>query len=68
MSNLQSGGGLRIGPLVMKQFEKRYFETYSDAEIWIGNTRDDHDGIIRKDEYGKYYIFVKSESQEKQSI
>ena len=38
MSKINSGGGLNIGPLYMKQMAKKWFDTYSDAEIWMLNS------------------------------
>ena len=33
MQNLINKGDLKIGPLIMKQMAKKWFDTYSDAEI-----------------------------------
>lgn len=49
-------GKMRI-TLNMKQYEKLYFDSYSDAEIWLSNTNRLNDGVIRQ-EGGRYYIFV----------
>lgn len=57
MSNLNSSGGLHISGIQMKQMTKKYFDTYSDAEIWMLNSGMETDQTIYK-EAGKYYIFV----------
>lgn len=67
MSKLSSGGGLNIGPLVMKQMAKKWFDTYSDAEIWMLNSGMSTDQTIYK-EAGRYFIFVDEDSRQKQSI
>lgn len=67
MSKLNSGGGLNIGPLVMKQMAKKWFDTYSDAEIWMLNSGMVTDQKIHK-EAGRYFIFVDEDSRQKQSI
>lgn len=60
MSKLNSGGGLKIGPLIMKQMAKKWFDTYSDAEIWMLNSGITTDQKIHK-EAGRYFIFVDEE-------
>lgn len=55
---MKNEGNLKIGPLTMRQFKKRYFGTYSDAEIWLSNTTEVTDNVIRKENDQKYYIFV----------
>ena len=60
MSKLSSGGELNIGPLVMKQMAKKWFDTYSDAEIWMLNSGMATDQKIHK-EAGRYFIFVDEE-------
>ena len=60
MSKLNSGGGLKIGPLIMKQMAKKWFDTYSDAEIWMLNSGMVTDQKIYK-EAGRYFIFVDEE-------
>jgi len=60
MSQLNSNGGLSIGPLVMKQMSQKWFDTYSDAEIWMLNSGMATDQKIRK-EAGRYFIFVDEE-------
>ena len=57
MSKLNSGGGLNIGPLYMKQMSKKWFDTYSDAEIWMLNSGMVTDQTIYK-EGGRYFIFI----------
>lgn len=57
MSNLNSDGGLHISGFQMKQMTKKYFDTYSDAEIWMLNSGMETDQTIYK-EAGKYYIFT----------
>lgn len=57
MSKLNSGGGIKIGPLIMKQMAKKWFDTYSDAEIWMLNSGITTDQKIHK-EAGRYFIFV----------
>lgn len=59
MTSMNSEGGLRVGKIIMKQFEKKYFASYSEAEIWKSNTTEEHDNIIRKESSEKYYIFVR---------
>ena len=57
MSKINSEGGLNIGPLYMKQMAKKWFDTYSDAEIWMLNSGITTDQKIHK-EAGRYFIFV----------
>lgn len=57
MSKLNSNGSLTVGPLNMKQMEKKWFDTYSDAEIWMLNSGITTDQKIHK-EAGRYFIFV----------
>lgn len=60
MTNTAGCGGLKIGPLVMKQFEKVYFDTSYDAMCWILDTIYETDGEIRReDNNGKWYVFTK---------
>jgi len=68
MASMNSGGGLKLGTIIMKQFEKKYFASYSEAEIWKANTTEEHEDIIRKESTEKYYIFVRTNSQEKQGL
>mgnify|MGYP003610912386 FL=1 len=51
----------------MKQMEKKYFDTYGDASVWLCTTTEENDHIIRK-ENEQFYIFVRSNSQEKQTL
>ena len=67
MTGMVSGGGLKIEPIIMKQMEKKYFNTYGDASIWVCTTTEENDHIIRK-ENEQFYIFVRSNSQEKQTL
>lgn len=70
MSKLNSGGGLNIGPLYMKRMIQKWFDTYSDAEIWMLNSGMVTDQTIYK-EGGRYFIFIEepeNSSREKQSI
>ena len=67
MTGMASGGGLKIGPIIMKQMEKKYFDTYVDAGVWLCTTTEENDHIIRK-ENEQFYIFVRSNSQEKQTL
>ena len=60
MSKIDSEGGLNIGPLIMKQMAKKWFDTYSDAEIWMLNSGMATDQKIHK-EAGRYFIFVDEE-------
>ena len=60
MSKIDSEGGLNIGPLIMKQMAKKWFDTYSDAEIWMLNSGITTDQKIHK-EAGRYFIFVDEE-------
>ena len=64
MSKLNSNGGLTVGPLNMKQMKKKWFDTYSDAEIWMLNSGMDTDQTIYK-EGGRYFIFVDEENEKK---
>ena len=61
MSKIDSDGGLTVGPLIMKQMPKKWFDTYSDAEIWMLNSGMSTDQTIYK-EGGRYFIFVDEES------
>ena len=60
MQNLINKGELKIGPLIMKQMVKKWFDTYSDAEIWMLNSGITTDQKIHK-EAGRYFIFVDEE-------
>lgn len=60
MQNLNNKGDLKIGPLIMKQMAKKWFGTYSDAEIWMLNSGMVTDQTIYK-EAGRYFIFVDEE-------
>ena len=60
MQNLINKGDLKIGPLIMKQMAKKWFDTYSDAEIWMLNSGMTTDQKIYK-EAGRYFIFVDEE-------
>ena len=60
MQNLNNKGDLNIGPLIMKQMAKKWFDTYSDAEIWMLNSWMVTDQKIHK-EAGRYFIFVDEE-------
>ena len=60
MQNLINKGDLKIGPLIMKQMVKKWFDTYSDAEIWMLNSGMTTDQKIHK-EAGRYFIFVDEE-------
>jgi len=60
MQNLNNKGDLKIGPLIMKQMAKKWFDTYSDAEIWMLNSGMVTDQKIYK-EAGRYFIFVDEE-------
>lgn len=60
MQNLINKGDLKIGPLIMKQMAKKWFDTYSDAEIWMLNSGMATDQKIHK-EAGRYFIFVDEE-------
>jgi hypothetical protein len=64
---MKSGGGLRVSKLNMAQYVKKWFESYSDAELWLENTTQKNDGLIRT-EGGRHYIFVVEDSQEKQTL
>lgn len=57
MQNLINKGDLKIGPLIMKQMSQKWFDTYSDAEIWMLNSGMATDQKIHK-EAGRYFIFV----------
>ena len=57
MPKSEGSGNFHIGPLSMRQFEKKYFDSYSDAEMFLLNEDNNTDGVIRK-ETGRYYIFV----------
>lgn len=59
---MQSGGGLRVSKLNMNKYIKKWFDSYSDAELWLENTQQKNDGLIRT-EGGRHYIFVLEESQ-----
>ena len=61
MTKMESGGILSIGPLVMKQMKQKWFDTYSDAEIWMLNSGMSTDETIHK-EAGRYFIFVDEET------
>lgn len=61
MADASGSGGIRINKLNMRQFEKKYFENYSDAEIWLAETTQSNDGQIRQEIGGKHYIFVEKE-------
>ena len=60
MQNLINKGNLKIGPIIMKQMAKKWFDTYSDAEIWMLNSGMTTDQKIYK-EAGRYFIFVDEE-------
>ena len=60
MQNPINKGDLKIGPLIMKQMVKKWFDTYSDAEIWMLNSGMATDQKIHK-EAGRYFIFVDEE-------
>ena len=60
MQNLNNKGDLKIRPLIMKQMAKKWFDTYSDAEIWMLNSGMVTDQKIYK-EAGRYFIFVDEE-------
>ena len=60
MSKPNGNGGLTVGPLIMKQMSKKWFDTYSDAEIWMLNSGITTDQKIHK-EAGRYFIFVDEE-------
>ena len=60
MQNLINKGDLKIGPLIMKQMSQKWFDTYSDAEIWMLNSGITTDQKIHK-EAGRYFIFVDEE-------
>lgn len=62
MSDLNSSGGLRISGIQMKQLNKKYFDTYSDAEIWMLNSGMNTDQTIHK-EAGKYFIFTEEKEK-----
>ena len=62
MGGAPGRGGLQIEGIQMRKFEKKYFDTYSDAEIWMLNTTKTTDGVIRK-ENGKYYVFIEQETK-----
>ena len=64
MSKLNSNGGITVGPLIMKQMAKKWFDTYSDAEIWMLNSGMVTDQTIYK-EGGRYFIFVDEENENK---
>jgi hypothetical protein len=55
---------MRISGICMKKFERLYFDTYSDAEIWLSNTTIENDGVIRKEGEATYYIFAKPRETE----
>lgn len=65
--SIKSDGKIRMN-LAMNQFQKKYFPTYCDANIWRNNTKEKHDGVIRRDTDGRYFIFVKTASQELQGL
>jgi len=65
--SIKSEGQIRT-KLVMNQFQKKYFPTYCDAKIWRDNTKEKHDGQIRRETDGRYFIFVKTASQELQGL
>jgi len=67
MTGMASGGGLKIGPIIMKQMEKKYFDTYKDASTWLATTIEENDSIIREED-GRFYIFVRINSQEKHAL
>ena len=70
MQNLNNKGDLKIGPLIMKQMAKKWFDTYSDAEIWMLNSGMVTDQTIYK-EGGRYFIFIEepeNSSRKKQSL
>ena len=62
MSKSAGRGGMRINGLVMQKFTKKYFDTYSDAQIWLDETTKKNDKTIRK-ENGKYFIFVEQQEE-----
>lgn len=67
MTTVNGGGGLRFGALVMKGYDKKFFDTYSDAEIWLLNDSGGlTDGIIRK-EAGRYFVFVNATEEQDSS-
>lgn len=54
-------GNIKVDGFKLVQFEKKHFDNYSDAEVWLENTKVENDGEIRKEAGGGYYIFVKEE-------
>lgn len=65
MSTVKSEGSLRMGPMQMKKFEKKFFDTYSEGEIWLlngGFNETETDGILRI-EAGRWYIFVRNNNE-----
>ena len=60
MSEVTGDSKLSIGPMIMKQMQKKWFDTYSDAEIWMLNSGMTTDQKIYK-ESGRYFIFVDEE-------
>ena len=68
MKGIKNNGNLSIGGLTFKQYVKRYFNTVEEARSWLLNPTCENDNFVHIDEDGKCYIFVISESQEKQSL
>lgn len=69
---MRSAGGIKLSGFFMKQLEKKYFPSYDEAQKWLESTDIENDGIIRKDNDAKYYIFTEKSfvlrSQEKHTI
>jgi len=68
MKGIKNNGNLSIRGLTFKQYVKRYFNTVEEARSWLLNPTCENDNFIHTDENEKCYIFVISESQEKQSL
>lgn len=54
-------GKIKVTNFKLIQFKKKYFDNYSDAEMWLSNATIPNDGEIRQEPGGKHYIFVKED-------
>jgi hypothetical protein len=58
---MRSSGGMKFNKFKVIQFEKMYFDSYRDAEMWLSETSIENDGVIRKEPDGRHYIFIKKQ-------